>query len=922
MADFRSHPDPSEWDNYVDFESTSWPRRDRRRYWIIPSICFNCESACGILAYVDQETLEVRKIEGNPVHPGSRGRTCAKGVVTPNQLDDPDRILYPLRRVGARGDGRWQQVSWNEALDDIAQRIRRALVEGRRHELMYHVGRPGEDGYANRVLQAWGVDGHNSHTNVCSSSARLGHFLWCGDDRPSPDYANAETILLLSSHLESGHYFNPHAQRIVEAQARGATLIVIDPRLSNSSAKADLWLPAYSGTEGALLLAIARVLLDEDLYDREFVRRWVNWQAYLAAARPDLPRTFDSFITALKELYAAFTPEFAEAETGIAADRILQAARAIGRAGTRFSTHSWRAAASGNLWGWQITRCLYLLVVLTGSLGTPGGVNMHHANKFVPKHPNPPPPPGHWNELLFPREFPLAFFEMSFLLPHFLKEGRGRLDVYFTRVYNPLWTNPDGFSWMEVLQDEEKIGLHVALTPTWSETAWFADYILPMGLGTERHDTMSQETHAGQWLGFRQPVVRVAREKRGEHVAATYEANPGEVWEESEFWIALSWKVDPDGALGIRQYFESPSRPGQPATMDEYYGWMFEHSVPGLPEAAAAERLTPLGYMRKYGVFKVADAVYSREHERPLTTEELVGTAVEDHEQGPTVVREGCAVGVMVDGVARAGFNTPSRRLEFYSPTMAAWGWPEQTVPRYVTGHVHWRDLARNDGEFDLLPNFRVPTLIHTRSPVKWLYEITHSNPLWISTEDARRAGIATGDLVKVRTRIGHFVTRAWVTEGIRPGVLGMSHHLGRWRLHEDEGGARVASSLVRIARDANGRYVMKQVHGAQPFQSADADTSRVWWSEVGVHQNLTFPVQPDPVSGMHCWHQRVRLEKAGPADAYGDIVVDTEEAHRAYKEWMQMTRPAPGPGGLRRPLWFDRPLRPAAAAYRVSSGK
>ncbi len=74
---------------------------------------------------------------------------------------------------------------------DIGGRIRKAIKENRRHELMYHVGRPGEDGYANRVLQAWGLDGHNSHTNVCSSSARLGHFLWTGADRPSPDHANA-----------------------------------------------------------------------------------------------------------------------------------------------------------------------------------------------------------------------------------------------------------------------------------------------------------------------------------------------------------------------------------------------------------------------------------------------------------------------------------------------------------------------------------------------------------------------------------------------------------------------------------------------------------------------------------------------------------------------------------------------------------
>ena len=261
--------------------------------------------------------------------------------------------------------------------------------------------------------------------------------------------------------------------------------------------------------------------------------------------------------------------------------------------------------------------------------------------------------------------------------------------------------------------------------------------------------------------------------------------------------------------------------------------------------------------MRRYGAFKVDDVAYSKAHEQ------LVDTG-----------------GVVIDGVRRAGFNTPSRKLEFYSPTLAEWGWPEHSIPRYTPGHVYWRDLDRSADEFDLLPNFRLPTLIHTRSPVKWLYEISHNNPLWISPEDAAKLHLEAGDLVKVRTGIGHFVTRAWLTEGIRPGVVGMSHHLGRWRLHEDQGGARASSSLVKISREG-GRYSMRQVHGVQPFASDDADSGRVWWSEVGVHQNLTFPVQPDPVSGMHCWHQKVRLEKAGADDRYGDVVVDTDESHR-----------------------------------------
>ena len=88
------------------------------------------------------------------------------------------------------------------------------------------------------------------------------------------------------------------------------------------------------------------------------------------------------------------------------------------------------------------------------------------------------------------------------------------------------------------------------------ETAWFADYVLPMGVGTERHDVASYETHAGRWIGFRQPVQRRHAELAGRRSSDTHEANPGEVWEENEFWIDLSWRIDPDGELGIRTHFE------------------------------------------------------------------------------------------------------------------------------------------------------------------------------------------------------------------------------------------------------------------------------------------------------------------------------------------------------------------------------
>ncbi|HTD48229.1 MAG TPA: molybdopterin-dependent oxidoreductase, partial [bacterium] len=157
-------PPKERWNDWVELDSKAWPARVEKRYMLVPTTCFNCESACGLLAYVDRDTMQVRKFEGNPEHPGSRGRNCAKGPATLNQITDPDRILYPLKRAGRRGEGKWVRVSWDEVLNDLGDRIRRAITEGRPNEVMYHVGRPGEDGYTERVLAAWGVDGHNTHT--------------------------------------------------------------------------------------------------------------------------------------------------------------------------------------------------------------------------------------------------------------------------------------------------------------------------------------------------------------------------------------------------------------------------------------------------------------------------------------------------------------------------------------------------------------------------------------------------------------------------------------------------------------------------------------------------------------------------------------------------------------------------------------
>jgi anaerobic selenocysteine-containing dehydrogenase len=393
-----------------------------------------------------------------------------------NQVTDPDRVLYPLKRAGQRGEGKWVRVSWDEALTDIGGRIRTAIQEGRHNAVMYHLGRPGEDGYTEHVLAAWGVDGHNSHTNICSSSGRAGYHYWMGFDRPSPDHANADVVLLISAHLESGHYFNPHAQRIIEGKGRGAKLIVFDVRLSNTATHADYWVSPYPGSEAAILLAIANHLIQHGLYNRDFVRHWWNWQEYLRAERPHAAPTFENFEAALKDLYKDYTFAFAAQESGVDARVIEEIAYVVSQAGTRLSSHTWRSATAGNLGGWQVSRSLFMLNALLGAVATEGGTYPNAWNKFVPRPMYTPPHPQVWNHLKF---------------------------------------------------------------------------------------------------------------------------------------------------------FESQQRPGEKLTIDEYYGHIFENSVPGLPERAAAEGLKPLAYMRRYGAFEVQKKIGPL-HEQEVPQEELEDLRTDD----------------------------------------------------------------------------------------------------------------------------------------------------------------------------------------------------------------------------------------------------------------------------------------------------
>ena len=242
-----------------------------------------------------------------------------------------------------------------------------------------------------------------------------------------------------------------------------------------------------------------------------------------------------------------------------------KSAKEIGEGRQRLSSsHVWRNAAAGNEGGWAVARTCSSSACWSGAVASVGGTRRPRTNKFVPADTQQAAAPGRLERAaLSARVWPLAHHELSFCLPHLIKSGRGVIDTYFTRVYNPVWTNPDGAMWIDMLRGPESlVGCHVGAD---------ADLERDRALGglraadgprhrAPRPDVARRRTpRRGSASASRSHACW--RSARARQFTWTHEVNPGEVWEEDEFWIALSWKIDPDGELGIREHFESPYRP-------------------------------------------------------------------------------------------------------------------------------------------------------------------------------------------------------------------------------------------------------------------------------------------------------------------------------------------------------------------------
>ncbi len=453
----------------------------------LPSTCMQCPAGCGIIGYVEESRLV--KIGGNSKHISNLGTLCARGQAGINAIYDPQRLLEPLKRVGPRGSGSWEPVSWDDALDEVASTLGTLKSGGDPREFVFLTGNPDADYLGRRFTHAFGSPNFIGSTSDFDANKRVADRLTWGAAGDMPDVAHSKYILVLGANpLETGPNYVGFAQRMIQGiRDNQAKLVVFDVRLTNTSAMSNEMYYVNPGTIGLVTLAMANVIMQEGLYRDEFIRRWTNVTPEELAGH-----------------LAQYTPERAAAEAGVDAAVIRTIATEF--ATTRPATTVTDASLSNFAAGVQNERAAMLLSIITGNIDTRGGLCLPRSYDLAPVNPEPPQPPP--SVLSNPPALPLAYEQAAAGTFEQIRNREQKVSALMTHNVDPAYSNPDLARVEEVLADETLIPYHVAVTPFMTETARFADIILPETTYLEDSDIIVRSSpELVPFVALRQPVV-------------------------------------------------------------------------------------------------------------------------------------------------------------------------------------------------------------------------------------------------------------------------------------------------------------------------------------------------------------------------------------------------------------------------------
>ncbi len=355
---------------YLDF--ASWAKKEiEAPISKIPTFCNGCGNRCAIFAYVKNNRLW--KIEGNPEAIGNQGFVCPKGHGYLHDLYNPDRLRHPLKNV----EGRFQAISWEQAYKEIAQKINLILMDHGPESIFWINYPQSNHAYALRLMHALGSPHYFTHGSTCYTARNAGWNYTIGQ-LPANDLANSRYILIIGRNPAGGIDIGQVAD-IMKAKSKGAKLVVLDPRHSETAILADEWLPIKPGTDLAFLLAMINTLIKEELYDHDFVKNKTIGFSQLD----------DSFVN--------YPPEWAEEVCEIPAHTIVRITREIASLKPKVLIHRGYHGAFGSQYlnSFQTARALAIANSLLGNINREGGLYFPQSaqlGELQPAHPAPPGP--------------------------------------------------------------------------------------------------------------------------------------------------------------------------------------------------------------------------------------------------------------------------------------------------------------------------------------------------------------------------------------------------------------------------------------------------------------------------------------------------------------------------------------------------
>ncbi len=704
---------------------------------IVPTLCEMCVNKCAALARVENGV--VTKLDPNPMFPKSRNMLCPRGNAGIQALYDPDRLKYPMIRVGEKGEGKFKRVSWEEAYDAILNGtdkfpgLAKILDEEKdnRSTIFFCAGEGMAEHTFKTFFNGFGSANWLNHASLCLRTVVSGYGVTLGA-YPQADLENAEYIIMAGANRAEAIVTPDTMDFFKRTKGRGAKLICVDPRFTNTAAKADKWLPIKPGTDLAFVLALTYVAIMEELYDKAYVEKY-----------------FDGFTQYKNHLYSeGYTPEWAEKITGIPAKDIYEIARDFMKHAPKAVYYPGRRSTFAKN-DFQLRRAMAIFQALGGGIDTKGGLVF---GKKLPLKPHATVAPMYAQaegiDVERAKGHP-GYSDCAIVsgggswigFRNRVLEGKGLYPIrgMFLYKHNPMMNMPNTKKTAEFLK---KLDLIVTIDTMPSDTVMYADVVLPECTYLERTDPVKT-------FGGPEPSIAV----RNKVIDPMYETKPvieilrGLTEKISKPLFEITKKYDEDVQDDIADRGEEEVYKDFDLTIPFKHSQeeLNEHAVSDYPGAAEALKEHGVYYPNMDKWFKkvsVNEHVYYPDDKKAYTV------------RGGKPKTPSGKVMCNLKNIAKKGVDPmPTWRKEY-----------EYSVP---------------EGKFRMLTGRHAQFTQSGTSNNAMLHDLINENYIWINKRVAKKMGIKFGDMIEVSSEAGSTRLKAYPTEKIAPDQVFFIHGFG-----------------------------------------------------------------------------------------------------------------------------------------------